>query len=99
MKRDTRNTLSAMLATLLACGGAALIAGAPDWVSRMAVATLAGSPDGAVSQNLRGLRHRIEAFRDVFSGDVGSPTIGGRGAYDLVTVDSRPVESGPDRAP
>ena len=99
MKRDTRNTVSAMLATLLACGGAALIAGAPDWVSRVAVATLAGSPDGAVSQNLRGLRHRLEAFRDAFSGAFGPPTVGGRGAYDLVTVDRRPVESPPDREP
>ena len=99
MKRDTRNTLSAMLATLLACGGAALIAGAPDWVGRVAVATLEGSPDGAVSQNLRGLRHRLEAFRDAFSGVVDFPTIGGRGSSDLVTVDSRPVESRPDREP
>jgi hypothetical protein len=99
VKRDTRNALSAMVATLLACGGAALIAGAPDWVSRMAVSTLAGSPDGAVSQNLRSLRQRLDAFRDAFSGALGSPTVGGGGAYDLVTVDSRPVESRPERAP
>src|SRR2546423_6999743 len=36
--QDARGSLSAMAATLLACGGAGLIAGAPDWVTRVALA-------------------------------------------------------------
>jgi hypothetical protein len=35
--------LSAIAATLLACGGAALIAGLPHWVSRVALPQAAGS--------------------------------------------------------
>ena len=38
MDQDARGSLSAMAATLLACGGAGLIAGAPDWVTRVALA-------------------------------------------------------------
>jgi hypothetical protein len=37
-RTGARASLSAMTATLLACVGAALIAGAPDWISRMALA-------------------------------------------------------------
>jgi hypothetical protein len=37
-RTEARASLSAMAATLLACGGAGLIAGAPDWVTRVALA-------------------------------------------------------------
>ena len=37
-RTEARRSLSAMAATLLACGGAGLIAGAPDWVTRFALA-------------------------------------------------------------
>jgi len=51
-----------MAATLLACGGAALIAGAPDWLNHMALAQtpLTGSPDPTFSQDLSGLGHKFE---------------------------------------
>src|SRR5216684_4526489 len=65
--RETRRnsactSLSAMAATLLACGGAALIAGAPDWLNHMALAQtpLTGSPDPTFSQDLSGLGHKFE---------------------------------------
>src|SRR5438445_3914833 len=38
--QEARGSLSAMAATLLACGGAGLIAGAPDWVTRVALAKM-----------------------------------------------------------
>jgi hypothetical protein len=38
IQTEARASLSAMAATLLACGGAGLIAGAPDWVTRFALA-------------------------------------------------------------
>ena len=63
-RTGARSSLSAMAATLLACGGAALIAGAPDWVSHMALAQtpLTGSSDPAFSQDLPGLGHKFELF-------------------------------------
>lgn len=73
MKRETRDSLSAIAATLLACGGAALIATAPDWVSRMGLprSALSGA-DAAVGQHLARVAH---ALRDRYAWPAGaSPT-------------------------
>jgi hypothetical protein len=42
-RTSARAFLSAIAATLLVCGGAALIAGVPHWVTRLALGQVAGS--------------------------------------------------------
>ncbi len=63
-RSGARLSLSAIAVTLLACGGAALLAAAPDWVNHMALGqtALTGSSDPNFSQDLPGLGHKFELF-------------------------------------
>jgi hypothetical protein len=94
VKRETRDSLSALAATLLACGGAALIATAPDWVSRMGLSrsALTGA-DAAVGQHLARVAH---VLRDRYAWPAGtgaSPTRVGSAEDERVAVDGTVPET------
>lgn len=94
MTRETRDSLSAIAATLLACGGAALIATAPDWVSRMGLprSALSGA-DAAVGEQLARVAH---ALRDRYAWPAGapaSPTGVGSTDEERMAVEGMPPET------
>jgi hypothetical protein len=85
-RTSSRASLSAVAATLLACGGAALIAVAPDWVTRLArvIAVTISQGRGSSQEQLS------EAIRPAPPG-AGVATAADR--LDLATVDNRTLEN------
>lgn len=88
-RTPARASLSAVVATLLACCGGALIAGAPDWVTRLArvIAVTISQGRGSSQEQL------VEANRPVVPSAGVATAVDG---LDLATVDNRTPEDRQD---